>query len=207
LDGGEGNEDTVIAPKMPGGGSIRQAVFGHKTHGQGDDALGVMAAGGREVGQVSAEVKATGRAAVFRVTDVKIAGPVPVRATNIVEESMSEGVAIAAATALRTATPTVAPRAVFDQRPGQVLNTGNPLTAVREIFSRWHRSLSLTREGLEKAKRKQRKPSRRTRLPCYSLEKRAEKETSCISTLSWKSLFARRGRGQAAQRRKAHCIA
>jgi hypothetical protein len=130
-----------------------------------------MASGRREVRQVSAEVKATGLATVLRVTDVKVARPVTIRAAEVVEGSAPQGVAIAAPTALRAATPAVTPRAVFDQRPGQVLNTGNAFGAVREIFSGWHSLLSSTRgEWLEKAKRKQRKPARGTRLPCYSVD-------------------------------------
>src|SRR5262249_44772010 len=160
-----------IAPELPGGHAVRQAIFGHETHGQGDDALAVMAASGRELGKVRTEVKATGLATVFRVTDVKVAGPVPVRATDIVEGSMSEGVAVAAPGAVRTATQTVPSRAVFYQRSWQVLNTSDPLGAVREIDAGWHSSLPSTRDGQEKAKQKQRNPSMRTRLLCYSLKK------------------------------------
>jgi transposase len=46
LDGGEGNEDPVIPPEMPGGNSVRQAVFHYQTDGQGEDALGGMTTGG-----------------------------------------------------------------------------------------------------------------------------------------------------------------
>jgi hypothetical protein len=154
---------------MPRGGAIRQAVFDHHTHGHGDDPVGVMASGGREVRQVSAEVKATGLATVLGVTDVKVSGSVPIWAAKVVEGAVPQGVAIATPTTVRTATPTVAPRALLDKRPGQVLDTGNALSAVRDIFSGWHSLLSSTREWLEKAKRKQRKPARGTRLPCYSV--------------------------------------
>jgi len=134
----------VVAPEVPRGGAIRQAVFDHQADGQGDDPLGVVAAGGRQVRQVGAEVKATGLATVLRVSDVKVAGPVPVRAAEVVEDAAAHAVAIAAPTAVRAATPTVAPRAASDQRPGQVLNTGDARGAVRDILPWWHSSLSST---------------------------------------------------------------
>jgi hypothetical protein len=121
-----------------------------------------MATGGRAVGQVRAEVKATGLAAVFGVQDVQVAVPVPPLTADRVADSVSEGIAITTATAVGTAPTPVTSRALFDQRPGQVVNTSDPLDTVRDIFSRWHRLLSSTREGLEKAKRKQLlRPARR----------------------------------------------
>ena len=95
-----------------------------------------MASGRGQVRQVGAEVQATGLATVLGVTDVKVSGPVPVWAAKVVEDALPPGVAIAAPTTVRTAAPTVAPRALLDKRPGQVLDTGNTLSTVRDIFSR-----------------------------------------------------------------------
>jgi hypothetical protein len=136
----------VVTPEVPRGDAIRQAVFDHHLHSQGDDPLGVVTSGGCEVRQISAEVKATGLAAVLRVKDVKVARPVSIWAAEVVENSMPQGVAITAPTTVRTAAATVVTRALLDKRSGQVLNTGNALGAVRDVFSGWHSSLSSTKE-------------------------------------------------------------
>src|SRR5829696_9091435 len=107
LGGGEGGEDPVVAPEVPGRGPVRQAILGHEADGQGDDALGVMAAGRRQVGEVGAEVDAAGGAAVLGVDDVEVAWAAPARAAEVVEGSLPQGVAVATATAPRTATAAV----------------------------------------------------------------------------------------------------
>jgi hypothetical protein len=98
----------VVTPEVPRRDAIWQAVFDHHTHGQGDDPLGIVASGGCEVRQTSAEVQATSRAAVLRVTDVKVAGPVLIWAAEVVEDSIPQGVTIAAPTTVRTTAATVA---------------------------------------------------------------------------------------------------
>ena len=45
LDGGEGDKHPVIAPQMPTGGLIGQAVLHDESHGQGNDAMGVVGFG------------------------------------------------------------------------------------------------------------------------------------------------------------------
>jgi hypothetical protein len=116
-----------------------------------------VAAGWGQVRQVGAEVKPTGLATVLGVKDVQFAGPVTVRAAEVVEEAVPPRVAIAAPAAVRAATPTVVPRAVLDQRPGQVLNTGNALGAVWDIFTWWHSSLSSTSGRAVESKAKETK--------------------------------------------------
>jgi hypothetical protein len=34
LDGGKGDEDTVVAPQVPTGGLVGQTIFGHQTNSQ-----------------------------------------------------------------------------------------------------------------------------------------------------------------------------
>jgi hypothetical protein len=149
LDGGEGNEDPVIPPEVPGGNSVWQTVFHYPSDGQREDAPGVMAAGGCEVRKVHVEVNATGLAAMVGVPDLQVKRSVSGQAAEIVEDSAAEGVAIAATATAGAATPTVVPRPMFDPRSGQVLNAGNPFGGVREIFSGWHELLSSIRERLK----------------------------------------------------------
>jgi hypothetical protein len=104
----------VVPPQVPTGGAIRQAVLDYHAHRQVDDPVGVVAAGGGQVRQVGAEVKATDLATVLGVKEVQVTGPVTVWAAEVVEEAVPQRVTIAAAAAVRAATPTVASRAVLD---------------------------------------------------------------------------------------------
>src|SRR5262249_33594909 len=152
LDRGEGGEDAVVAPQVPGGGAEGEPVFDHQAHGQGDDAVGVMAPRGGQVGQVGAEVAVAGLAAVLGGSDVEVprAGPAP--AGDVVEETPAAGVAIATTATARAGAAAVAARAAFDQGPGQVFDTGDPLGAVGDIFSRRHAWLPTTTGRAGKAK-------------------------------------------------------
>jgi hypothetical protein len=131
---------------VPGGEAVGQAVLDHEAHRQGDDALGVVAARGREVGEVGAEVKATGFAAVLGVDDVEVPWAVPPQTADLMENAAAATVPVAAVAALWAGTVAVTTRAAFDQRPGQVLNTGNPFRQVREVFSWRHCLFSGTRD-------------------------------------------------------------
>jgi hypothetical protein len=135
----------VVAPEVPGSRSIRQAVFDHEAHGQADDALGVMAPRGGEVGKVGAEIDAATHAAVLGVNDVQITGAVPAQAAEVMEDTAAQGVAVATTAAARAGTPAVAARAVFDQGRGQVFDTDDPCGAVRDIIAGWHGLLSRAR--------------------------------------------------------------
>ncbi len=75
LDGGRRDEDAVIAPEMPGGGAIGQAVFDHQSDGQGDDAASVVTARRGQVGHVGTEEDFAGGAIMLGVNYVENARP------------------------------------------------------------------------------------------------------------------------------------
>src|SRR5438874_12589706 len=56
LDRGVGDEHAVIAPQGPSGTAIGQAVLDDQADGSLEDAAGVVAAGGGQVGHVGVEV-------------------------------------------------------------------------------------------------------------------------------------------------------
>ena len=64
LDGGEGDEDAVVAPEVPRRRPIRQAIFDDQTHREGDDTVGVVATRRSEVREVGAEIQAAATATV-----------------------------------------------------------------------------------------------------------------------------------------------
>jgi len=56
LNGGTGHKDAVIAPQVPAGGSIGQAIFDHETHRQLNHPMGVVATGWCHITQVDVEI-------------------------------------------------------------------------------------------------------------------------------------------------------
>jgi hypothetical protein len=124
LDRGVGDEDAVVAPQVPGREAVGQAVFDHEPDGQGDDAPGVVAARGRQIGEVGTEVQGAGFTAVFGVGDVENPRAVPPQAADLVEDAPAAAVPVATAAALRASPTPVTAGAGFDQRLGKVLDTG-----------------------------------------------------------------------------------
>jgi hypothetical protein len=85
----------VVAPQVPAGGAVGQAVFDHQADGAVDDPPGVVAPRWGQVGEVGAEVKVAGLAAMLGVKDVEVQWPVAARAAAVVEEAPSQGVPLA----------------------------------------------------------------------------------------------------------------
>src|SRR6516165_1044918 len=72
LYGGVGDEDSVVAPQVPTGGLVGQAVFGHQADSHPLDAASVQAFGQGQVRQINAEVAAAVGAAMLGVGDNQI---------------------------------------------------------------------------------------------------------------------------------------
>ena len=107
LDGGEGDEDAVIAPQVPTGRLIRQAVLHHQPHGQGDDAVGVVALGQGQVRHVGVEVGVALGAVVLRVGELDVARPLKHQVAQVVQRPLDGPTAIATPTARRTWSPQI----------------------------------------------------------------------------------------------------
>src|SRR6185369_5228153 len=72
LEGGEGDEDAVVAPQVPASGQIGQAIFGHQTNSPLLDTAGVLAVRQRQFGNVTGEATATAGTAMAREGDDQI---------------------------------------------------------------------------------------------------------------------------------------
>jgi hypothetical protein len=72
LDRGTRDKDTVVAPQVPTRGPGGQAVLDHQPYRQINHAVGVLTAGGREIGEVRVHVRATLRTGVLRRGDHQI---------------------------------------------------------------------------------------------------------------------------------------
>src|SRR5438045_362844 len=75
LDGGPGDEDTMIPPEVPAGRSVRQAVLDDQPDGRLLDAVGVVALGQGQVGHVGVEAPAAVGTAVLGVGDHDVDRP------------------------------------------------------------------------------------------------------------------------------------
>ena len=115
LDGGEGDEDAVVAPEMPTGDLIGQAVFHHQADGHGDDPGGVMAAWWGEVGHSGVEVAVASGAVVLGVSNVEAAWAVAEKAAEVVQRAVSAAMAVTGTVAARARPAAVVTGAPHDQ--------------------------------------------------------------------------------------------
>jgi hypothetical protein len=72
LEGGKRDKDAVIAPQMPTGRAIGQAIFDNQTHGHVDDPMGVMASWRGQISEVNVKVLAALRAVMRGIAHQQI---------------------------------------------------------------------------------------------------------------------------------------
>lgn len=77
----------MVAPQVPTGDAVRQAVLDHHAHGDGDDAMRVVTVGQGQVGHVGVKVMIAVRAAVLGVGEVQLAWPTAERVAQVVQLS------------------------------------------------------------------------------------------------------------------------
>jgi hypothetical protein len=96
LDRGVGDEDAVVAPQVPTGGLVGQAIFGDQTDGLLLDAASVLAVGQSQVGNITGEATAAVEAAMAGESDNQINGAVGPRISEIMEGTTAYGIATGA---------------------------------------------------------------------------------------------------------------
>jgi hypothetical protein len=138
LDGGEGDKNTVVAPQMPTGGLIRQAVLHNESHGQGDDAMGVMGLGQGVVGHVRVEVLPTVRATMLRIDEVNVAWPTGHQVANVMQDSFARPTAEAGFAASRTWAMRECPRAANNLGFRQIFGSRDAFRGIGQILP-WSR--------------------------------------------------------------------
>src|SRR5271156_5199543 len=87
LDGGEGNKNPLIAPQVPAGGLIRQAVLDDEAHGQGNDTMRVAGFGQCVFGRVRCEVSAAVGAVMLRVDQMEVTRSGGEQVANVVKDT------------------------------------------------------------------------------------------------------------------------
>ena len=101
LDGGEGDEDPVVTPQVPGGRLVGQAVLGDQSDGQVLDAARVVALGQGQVGQIGREEEVAVAAVVPGEGDDQVDGASGAAVAQVVQGALCAGVACGAAAAAR----------------------------------------------------------------------------------------------------------
>jgi hypothetical protein len=74
---------------MPTGGAVRQAVLNHAPHGGGNDAVGVMPVGHRQIQHVGIEVMIAALAIVLGIRHVQVARPPMNRVAQLMQFAMA----------------------------------------------------------------------------------------------------------------------
>jgi hypothetical protein len=131
LDGGEGDEDPVVAPEVPTGGLIGEAVLHHQPDSQGHDPMGVVGPGRGQVGHVGGKEAAAPGAVVLGVGEVDLAGSLPHRVAEIMQGADEDPIPRARLAAFRTRPMLVISTAGDALRGREHLGIGDAQSGVR----------------------------------------------------------------------------
>src|SRR5437660_6071062 len=101
LDGGVGDEDAVIAPQVPTGSLVGQAIFSDEADGPLLDTARVAAVRQSQVGDIDGKATATAEAAMTRESDHQGTGAVGPRIPEVVEGARAHGIAAGAVATAR----------------------------------------------------------------------------------------------------------
>jgi hypothetical protein len=125
----------MIPPEAPAGGLVGQAILDDEADRRGDDSFGGMAAGCGQVGAVGVEVFAALRAEVLGVGQDEVAGASGDEVAEIVEGAMEDPVAVGTMATAGTGPSSEVAAAFADLGFWQVLNAGDALGGVGQVFS------------------------------------------------------------------------
>jgi hypothetical protein len=125
LDGSPGDEDAVVAPQVPTGGPIGQAILGDQVDGQILDTAGAQALGQGQVGGVGGKEEVAVAAVMPGEGDHEVERAARARVTQIVQGALSDGVASGTAATVWATTGLIVAAAAFEARLGKVLDRGN----------------------------------------------------------------------------------
>jgi hypothetical protein len=133
----------MVAPQVPTGGLVGQAIFGDQTDSPLLDTTRVLAVRQSQVSQITGEATATAEAAMAGESDHQINGAVGPSITEIMEGTAAHGVATGAVATARAKSRRPVAMTPLQARLGQVFNTSDPLGDIRNILTRTsHRRLS-----------------------------------------------------------------
>jgi hypothetical protein len=126
----------MVAPEVPTGGLIGQAVLHHQPDGQGHDPVGIEGLGAGQVGHVGGEIATAPGAVVLGVGEPDIAGPAAHRVTQIMQGAGPDPIPGARLVTFRTGPTLVIPTARDELRGWQHLGIGETQRGVWRVDSR-----------------------------------------------------------------------
>src|SRR5262245_20628226 len=134
LDRGKRDKDPVVAPEVPAGGTVRQAILDHEPHGEVHHAVGVLTAGWCQIGEVRAKILATGRTVMLGIGHQQIPRTPHVEIPHIMQRPMRLLVPIGRVTTTRARLPEVVATVGDDLGLWQVCGCGDPGAGVGSVL-------------------------------------------------------------------------
>src|SRR3984885_2324992 len=128
----------MVAPEVPGGGSVGQAVLDDEADGQPLNAAGVVAPGQGEVAQVGGKATAAGSAAVSGEGNEQVDRPPSAWVAQIMQGAPVVGVTAGTLTAARAGPGAERAAVAFNTRLGEVFDLGDSLGGVGDVLARAH---------------------------------------------------------------------
>jgi hypothetical protein len=126
----------MVSPEVPRGSPVRQAVFDHEAHRQGQDALGAVAARRGPVGHRDTDVKVARGTVVPGVRHLEDLRAIARRTAEVMHRSTSDGVPVARSLAPGAAAAAIVTRPLGLRRRGEVFDAGDPFDTAGEVLSR-----------------------------------------------------------------------
>src|SRR5215510_10316401 len=135
LDRGKRDKDPVIAPEVPAGGTVWQAILDHEPHGEVHHAVGVLTAGWCQIGEVRAKVLATLRTVMLGIGHQQIPRTPHVEIPQVMERPMRLLVPIGRVTTTRARLSEVIATVGDDLGLGQVFGGWDPSAGVGSVLT------------------------------------------------------------------------
>src|SRR5262244_950265 len=126
LDRGKRDKDPVVAPEVPAGGPVGQAILDHEPYCQIHHAVGVLSARWRQIREVRVKVLATLRTVVLRIRDHEITRTPQVEIAQVMQRPSGLLVPIGRVTTAWTWLPEVVATVEDDLGLWQVCGCGDP---------------------------------------------------------------------------------
>ena len=115
----------MVAPEVPGGGAVGQAVLSYQAHSQVLDTFGVLALGHGQVGHVSGETQVAVGALVLGVGNDQVDGPASQHVSQVMQGASAEAAAWGAFAAPWAVPARVVPTAPHHLGLGQIFNVAD----------------------------------------------------------------------------------
>jgi hypothetical protein len=129
----------MVAPEVPTGGLVGQAVFDHQTDGHRHHTVGVMTLRQGHVGHIGVEVDVTSGATMDGVGKMDIVRAARDQISHVMQYPFRAAMPVGTMSAVGTGLPSGIAATLDDLRLGQILGARDALCGIGQILSRsWH---------------------------------------------------------------------